>query len=221
MAPTLQPRLPTQSPSSLARNTPTHNNNYAADAGRGSQTFAGSDTWRAALLGTAAAGALLFGYGRRAYAQHIPPDATCPATNATTITCTGDVSTGVSLVNGNGPYTTLNVNTLTTSITPADGVYGIEFTSNDDVTINSKTGAFSISTTNANGIYAYSQGGQITVDSTGDIASNGGGGIRVDRNGGLTNVLITSVGDITATYDFKHPSVNSGGQLATRPLHIG
>ena len=148
--------------------------------------------------------------GRRAYAQVTPPNPPCDQISGggTTITCTGDVSTGVSLVNGNGPYTTLNVNTLTTTITPADGVYGIEFTSNDDVTLNSNTGAFGISTTNATGIYAYSQGGQITVDSTGDIAANGGGGISVNRNGGLTNVLVTSVGNITST--FTGISVSSG-----------
>ena len=202
----------THAPASTARTTKAFKtiHNYTGDAGRGSQTFAGSETWRRALLGTVAAGALFFGYARRAYAQHIPPDATCPATNATTITCTGDVSTGVSLVNGNGPYTTLNVNNLTTSITPADGVYGIEFTSSaaGDIAINSNTGTFGISTTNAYGIYAYTQGGQVTIDSTGDIAANGGGGISVLRNGGTTDVSITSVGNITST--FAGISVNSG-----------
>ncbi len=228
MAPTLRLALPTKSLSPRARNTRTANDNYAADAGGGSRTFIGSETWRAALLGTVAAGAVMFGYARRAYAQVTPPNAPCNQISGggTTVTCTGDVSTGVSLVNGNGPYTTLNVNNLATSITPASGVYGIEFTSSaaGGVTINSNTGAFGIATTNADGIYAYAQGGAITIDSTGDIASNGGGGIDVFRNGGLSAISVTSVGNIVSTFTGIRVStgqstgsvtVNSTGNIAS------
>ncbi len=128
--------------------------NYSGDAGGGSHTFAQGDRWRSLMLGTAAAGALFLGYGRRAYAQTVPPAVPCNTiTNGgTTVTCTGDVSTGVALtVGGRGTYTTLNVNTLTTNITPVDGIDGILFssTSGNAVTINSDTGAFGISATNA------------------------------------------------------------------------
>ncbi len=105
MTPTLRLLSPTKIPAARACNSHTATDNYTADAGGGSRTFIGSEAWRRALLGTAAAGALIFGYARRAYAQHVPPDTTCSATNATTITCTGDVSTGVSLINGS-PATT-------------------------------------------------------------------------------------------------------------------
>ncbi len=106
--------------------------NYAAEAGHGSQTFSTSNTWRAALLGTVAAGALMFGYGRTARAQVMPPVAPCNVITGggTTVNCTGNLSAGVEV---NGSYTTLNVNTLTANIAPASEVDGINFTSDGNI----------------------------------------------------------------------------------------
>jgi hypothetical protein len=96
--------------------------NYSADAGQGSAIFTHTDArnWRAVLLGTAAAGALWFGTLRSAQAA---PDACLLAGGIAT--CTGDQSDGITSGALAPPadfpdtYTTLNVNTLNTDITPA------------------------------------------------------------------------------------------------------
>ncbi len=170
---------------------------YSGDAGGGSQTFAQSDRWRSLMLGTVAAGALLFGYGRRAYAQVVPPNAPCDTITGggTTVTCTGNVSTGVLLNNGGGPYTTLNVNTLTANITPGANVDGITFTSNGAVTINTDTGTYNIQATgaSADGIYASSTNSTVTINSNGDVSSDGGA-IGANTNAGA--ISVTSVGNL-------------------------
>jgi hypothetical protein len=75
--------------------------------------------------------AALFAYsGRPVRAQIVPPSVECPTTAPGTIVCTGDLSPGVNLSNGGGPYQVLNVGNLTTDIAPATGIAGILFTSN-------------------------------------------------------------------------------------------
>ncbi len=141
--------------------------NYAADAG--SQNFFTSDTWRAALLGTAAAGALFFGYARSARADCVG--------SGSTLTCTGDVNGGINVPGG---YTTLDVNNLNADIAPEsdDGIY---FNGDGDVNINSNTTdpdshLISVEGEGADGIDARSET-KITIDHTGDITSKDGHGI--------------------------------------------
>ena len=130
---------------------------------------------RATTLGTVAAGAMMFGYGRSAQAG---PEACIPVGNFAT--CQGNQSAGIA--SGTDftvpPVTTLNVNTLIQNIAPAAGVDGINFISNGDITIVSDTGPFAITTTDATGIYARSVGGgpgdgAVTVTQTGTVSTQG------------------------------------------------
>lgn len=174
---------------------------YANDAGHGSRSFDQPQTLRSALLGTVAAGALFFGYGRRAYA-----DCTGPAP---TLTCTGDiagtvppgvVNSGINVPDAPGTvYTTLHVLNVTGDlITPASNVDGINFTSasNHDITIYSDANILTSGT--GSGIRANPNGytGNILIDSTGDVTSVGGYGIVARDVSG--NVTITSDGSVTA-----------------------
>ncbi|MEM9590924.1 MAG: hypothetical protein AAF967_06235 [Pseudomonadota bacterium] len=62
----------------------------------------GPQALRTLLLGTAAAGLMLFSYGRSAYAQATPNSPACGdvmAPGTSTVTCTGDLEDGV-LVDG-------------------------------------------------------------------------------------------------------------------------
>src|SRR5437667_5419413 len=100
-------------------------------------------SWRAALLGTAAAGALSLAIGGPAAAAPTP----C-VINGAVATCSGDQSAGIA--SGTDftapPVTTLNVNNLTKAIAPGSGTSGIRFISNGDITVSSDTGGFGIST---------------------------------------------------------------------------
>jgi hypothetical protein len=74
----------------------THIYNYSADAGAGSNTItvmSENGGWRAALLGTVAAGALWLGSLRDARAQVVAPNPPCDG--LPTVTCTGNVSSGI------------------------------------------------------------------------------------------------------------------------------
>jgi hypothetical protein len=109
-------------------------------------------SWRTALA-TGVASAALCAYGvRPARAQTVPPAPPCNQISGTTgsiVTCSGNVSSGVSLPNGSGPFDTLNIGNLTANIAPASGVTGVEFTSNGNVTLNVDPRPFSIVTTDA------------------------------------------------------------------------
>jgi uncharacterized protein with beta-barrel porin domain len=148
-------------------------------------------SWRAALLGTAAAGAFSFAVGGPAAAAP-----TLCVINGTIATCSGNQSAGIA--SGTDftapPITTLNVNSLTTAITPASGTGGISFTSVGAITITSNTGAFGITTSNANGIYANASL-DATVTSTGNITTTGASGIGIDALASLA-ATVTSTGDI-------------------------
>jgi len=126
---------------------------------------------RAALLSTAAAGALSLAIGGPALG--LPAGCTIDATG-TIETCIGDQTAGVSIV-GPTTLTTLDVNNLTTAIAPASGTDGINFVSSGAVTITSSTGTFGITTAGNNtlGILASSTGGAVAVTSTGNITTAG------------------------------------------------
>jgi uncharacterized protein with beta-barrel porin domain len=166
--------------------------NYADDAGHGSQTFASSQTWRNALLGTAAAGALLLGYARRAYA-------TCTGAGAT-LNCTGDIS--ASLVNGgldvNGTiYDTLNVYTLSAPITPNSSTNGINFDTSGDITITSDA---VINAPSGAGSDIFARGyGSVTITNTGDLRSETGYGIQV-YNYGSGDTYVRNDGTVTTNF---------------------
>lgn len=172
--------------------------NYAADAGRGSDKLSISDTCRSALLGSVAAGALFFGYGRSARAGPDPCTVDVPGVE---VTCSGDQSAGIaSGADFPSSYTTLNVNALTDDITPASGVDGINFTSGGNITINSDTGPFSIVTTGAgaDGIFAYSNGGgTVNVDHTGDIVATAGATDDAHAIVAKSASIFTAAGSVT------------------------
>ena len=169
--------------------------NYSADAGAGSQIIkglAGSAGWRAALLGTVAAGALWLGAPRYARAGPDP----CALSGGTTATCSGDQSDGIaSGTDFPAAYTTLNVNGLTTNIAPAPGVDGIYFHGTTSVNIISNTTPFGIFAA-GDGINADALLGAVTIDHTGDITSNGFGIYALSHGGGIVGV--TSKGNINA-----------------------
>jgi uncharacterized protein with beta-barrel porin domain len=165
---------------------------------------------RNALLGTVAAGALSLACGGQALAND-----PCVLSAGNTIeTCTGNQSGGVP--NPGGVVTTLNVNNLTTAITPASGTNGIIFSSAGAVTIASNTGAFGITTAGnlANGISARSTGaGPVTVTSTGNITTAGTFAYGISALGlGAGAVTVTSTGNITTAGDFATGiTANSSG----------
>src|SRR6201996_677068 len=111
--------------------------------------------FRDAFLGTVAAGALSLALSGPALAG---PDLCTIDVTGTIESCSGNQSAGISILNP-PTLTTLNVNDLTETIAPASGTSGINFTSNGAITIISNTGAFGITTSNADGIYALSASG--------------------------------------------------------------
>ena len=194
--------------------------NYDALAGAGSDTFGAIGSgWRAALLGTVAAGALWSMTPKPARALPPPPGPGCTYTTATTVTCTGDQSAGITSANFDTTVVdTLNVNTLTTNIAPPAGTDGIYFYRKDagaTITINSDTTPHSISVTgHADGIYA-SAPGDVTVNHTGDITSAGGIGIFLSSGDGKATV--TSTGTISAFGD----GISASGYGDVTVTHTG
>jgi hypothetical protein len=159
--------------------------------------------WRDALLSGVAAGALSLGIGGPALAA---PDA-CTI-NGTVAICVGNQSAGISsgVDFTDPPVTTLDVDNLTQAITPASGTQGIKFLSTvlgGAVTINSNTGSFGISATNALQAIDAIADGAVTVTSTGNITTttmgpSGGIGIYA-RSTGDNPVTVTSSGNITTS----------------------
>ncbi len=158
---------------------------------------------RIVLLGSVAAGALLIATPGPARAQVTPADQPACSISGAVVTCSGDLATGVLVDNVSAVtvYTTLNVNSLTTSISPQSGTAGLDFVSNGGVTITSNTGTHGVTSSNdsgrAYGIRAVA-GEAVTITSTGDIATtatdraaaiyaySAGGGITVTSSGTLT-----------------------------------
>ncbi len=189
---------------------------------------AGLTAWRN-VLATGVASAALFAYsGRPVRAQTVPPAPPCNTISGiggSIVTCSGDVSTGVRLNNGGGPFAVLNVTNLTTDIAPASGITGIEFTSNGAVDLNVTPGPFSIFATDANGIFASSNGGTVTINSTADIITTGGSATGVQGSAQDSLLTITSSGDIATSGNnsfgiaagtvYGDIIVNSSGDIAT------
>ena len=190
--------------------------NYDAQSGAGSDTFrtVGSG-WRAALLGTVAAGALWSMTPKPARAG---PDA-CTTAGATA-TCQGNQSGGIASGVDFDPVVvdTLNVNSLTTNIAPPADTSGIYFSRSgpgNTITINSDTSPHSISVTGiADGIYATADA-NVTITHTGDITSAGGIGISLSSSFGTAK--LTSTGTIAAyTY-----GISAFGGSAVDITHTG
>ena len=113
--------------------------------------------FRDAFLGTVAAGALSLALGGPAHGgAGLPAGCTVDITG-TIETCTGNQSAGIAITSPTN-VTTLNVNNLTQAVAPPiigpPGTDGISFASTGAITITSNTGAFGITTSNADGIYA-------------------------------------------------------------------
>ena len=117
----------------------------------------------------------------------------------TTVTCSGNLASGVLLSNGGGPYSVLNINNLTTNIAPASGVTGVEFTSNGAAEVNLHPGPFAIITTDAVGIFAASNNSTVTINSTADISTSGGSATGILASGQNALVSITSSGNIATS----------------------
>lgn len=133
-----------------------------------------------------------------------PTDARAACTvspdDSSVLNCTGDNAAGITVNNGSGPLQTLNVFDLTTNIAPASGTTGILFTSNGAVEVNIDAGAFAVHTDNANGIFAAaSVAGAVTIISTADFVTTGGGATGIEGSGQNDLLTITSSGNITTS----------------------
>jgi uncharacterized protein with beta-barrel porin domain len=154
--------------------------------------------FRDAFLGTVAAGALSLACGGAALAG---PDACTLSGGGTVETCTGNQSAGIAIT-APTPVTTLNVNNLTTAIAPASGTNGVSFTSAGAVTINSNTGTFGITTSNASGITAA--GSSPTVTSTGNVTTAGYNAVGISAYARIGAITVTSTGNITTAGGYAH-----------------
>ncbi|WP_201401308.1 autotransporter domain-containing protein [Kaistia sp. 32K] len=163
--------------------------------------------WRTALLGSAAAGAMILAMGAPAWGACID--------DGTTRNCTGDLAGGVS-IDETQPITKLTVAAPTGDITPEEGVAGIRFLSNGAVTIDSNTGSFGIHATgeDADGIklQSFEDGngniGDITANHTGKITSDEGFGVWAETDGAIS---LTTNGDIEAGKDAINLHGTMGG----------
>ncbi|WP_187972758.1 autotransporter domain-containing protein [Aquibium microcysteis] len=184
-------------------------------ARQGSSPSGGSAGRRAgrkhALLSGAALTTIFLCFGTPGEAQ-----AACSIAG-TTQTCTGLLGDGVVATN---PVETLVITGVTGKIWPDNaGVNAIDFQSTGPITITSDTGNFETIAVDADGIYANSSGGTVTIDHTGDIVSDGGYGVRTLSQ---DNTSITLVGDIEGTLggisawsEFGDVGVSSSGGIAS------
>ncbi|WEK50871.1 MAG: autotransporter domain-containing protein [Candidatus Kaistia colombiensis] len=159
-----------------------------------------SSSWRSALLGGAAASAILLGMAAPAFA-----DPSSCSTSGTTETCSGDLANGIDIGEDDG-ISKLIVTNPTGDIAPAADTSGIRFISNGAVEITSDTGAHAISVTGerANGIMAqsYEDGdeniGDIKIHHTGAITATDGFGVWAETDGAIN---LTTDGAISAGLD--------------------
>jgi uncharacterized protein with beta-barrel porin domain len=168
--------------------------NVVCPGGAAAARRPGTLRFRNGLLGTVAAGALSLAFGGPALAG---PDLCTPSGGGAIETCSGNQSAGIA--SGTDftapPVTTLNVNNLTTAITPGNGIAGISFSSAGDITLTSNTGAFGITTANAYGIYANASG-NLMVTSTGNITTTGNPAAGIYAVGSIA-VTVNSTGNLT------------------------
>ena len=155
---------------------------------------------RVALAGVAAA--LLGWSGEPVRAQGVPPPS-CSVSplDGSVVDCTGDLSSGVELNDGAGPFRSLNVFDLTADIAPPVSS-GIVFTSDGNVTLNVDAGPFRIVTTadDAIGVFGGSVTGNVSINSRADITTFGdfAPGIAVIAD---SDAAVVSTGNITTTGD--------------------
>ena len=127
---------------------------------------------------------MLFGGGLAALAQSITPASPECTVSGTTVTCTGDLSPRVNVVDGSGTdagtYTKLIVIDLTDDIVLKEGqtIRAVEFDSEGDIDITIDTGDFRIATSegcaDCGGVSASSAlDGVVTVRVTGVITTSG------------------------------------------------
>ncbi|MCX5581129.1 autotransporter domain-containing protein [Kaistia terrae] len=158
-----------------------------------------ASSWRSALLGGAAASALLLGMGAPAFADPATP---C-TTSGTTETCSGDLAGGIDIGENDG-IDQLIVTSPSANIAPPAGISGIRFISNGAVEITSDTGSNAISVTGerASGIKAqsYEDGdiGDIKINHTGAITATDGFGVWAETDGAID---LTTHGAISAGLD--------------------
>lgn len=186
--------------------------NYSNEAGRGSATFADDAglTWRRALLGGVAAGALWAAVPRQAQAMSGPP-VNCtasPGTPTTVLNCSGDQHEGVVVTPLASPsplnpgYSTVNVNDLTKNITPESGRPGIGIYSTSGpysdgtATLNSDLGRYEIITSDGgDGIAVFAPYG-VTIVHSGDITTQGKGANGIAAYSEYGDVSVRSTANI-------------------------
>lgn len=156
------------------------------------------------------------------YCSGRPARAACVDDGSGTLTCTGTISgnSAPGVVNGGievpAGITTLNVNSLTADIAPppgGTGTAGILFDTTGNITINSDTTPWAINPTglnfSASGIFAHTTAGTLTIDSTGNISSQGGYGIYAEVDGpGDRDLKIESNG----TLDARLAAIQASGE---------
>lgn len=135
--------------------------------------------------------------------------------DGTVQTCTGFLGNGVVATN---PVETLLINGVIGSIWPDDpGVNAIDFQSTGPITIISDTGIFSTVANDADGIYADTTGGTISVDHDGRVVAYGGYGIRTISFGDTSIVVDGTIrgtlGGISAFAENGDVSVDSSGKV--------
>lgn len=161
-------------------------------------------------------------------AQTVPPAPPCNTISGTTgsiVTCSGNLSTGIDLANASGPYSVLNVNNLTADIVPAAGITGISFTSNGPVELNISPGSFAIHAADADGVFAATNSGTVTIISSADVFTTGSGAIGIQASGQDDLLTVTSSGNISTTGNngfgiaagtvYGDVIVNSTGKITT------
>jgi hypothetical protein len=137
--------------------------------------------------------------------------------DGTTQTCTGLLGDGVAATS---PVETLLINNVTGKIWPDNaGVNAIDFQSSGPITITSDTGSFETIAVDADGIYANSSGGSITIGHEGEIVSTGGFGVRTlsqdDTSVDLIGDISGTLGGISAYSEFGDVSVDSNGDVTS------
>ena len=171
--------------------------NYNSDAGHGSANFAQDAglSWRRALLGGVAAGAMWAGAPKQAQAS-LPVHANCTFPAPNVMLCQGDQGPGINVQNYEG-IKVLNVNSLTANIAPASGVDGIFFRSSTTATLDSTFGGFNITTlgNNADGLDVNAPNG-VTIVHSGDISTAGTGSAGIRAYSSYGNTGVASTGNI-------------------------
>ena len=182
--------------------------------GKNATRLRATSAWRALAASGIVAGAGFLAGGNAALA-----DPAC-TTLATTLTCTGDQTNGVSATD---PIDTLNVNNLILPIIPASGVSGIFFQSTGAITVNSDTTGIlggvvpTITTSQADGIALESTGGSVTLDHTGAILAVEAQGVSAISVGGVD----LDIDGAISSDDAGIFVVNQVGGTATSITHYG